>query len=68
MAHMVSAPALASGTNTSGVIAALRARFAKYMEYRSTIRELDKLSDRELEDIGLARCTIESAARYHTYG
>ena len=46
-------------------LAELREVQANYMEYRRTYRELDRLSDRELADIGLARCDIEEVARFH---
>lgn len=68
MAHTVPAAGLASASPASGIAAALMSRLAKYREYRSTVNQLHKLSARELEDIGLARCDIESTAYYHTYG
>lgn len=35
----------------------------KRLDYRSTVKELSALSDRELDDIGIARCDIPSIAR-----
>lgn len=45
---------------TSLVLSKIR----QYLQYRSTIRELSQLSDRELDDIGVARFQIESIARH----
>ena len=36
-----------------------------YRSYRETIRELSQLTDRELDDLGIARYEIESVARVH---
>jgi len=36
-----------------------------YMRYRDTVRELSQLSDRELDDLGIARFEIASIAREH---
>ena len=44
---------------TSFVLSKIRAFF----QYRETVRELSQLSDRELEDIGIARFQIHSIAR-----
>ena len=34
-----------------------------YLNYRDTVRELSRLTDRELDDIGIARFQIEGLAR-----
>jgi uncharacterized protein YjiS (DUF1127 family) len=44
---------------TSLVLSKIRA----YLKYRETIRELSRLSDRELEDIGISRYQIGDIAR-----
>lgn len=36
-----------------------------YVSYRETLRELSQLSDRELDDLGIARFEIDSIARTH---
>ena len=43
--------------------AALAERTAQRRLYRSTLRELDALSDRDLSDLGLARADIGRVAR-----
>ena len=44
---------------TSVVLSKIR----EYLRYRETVRELSRLSDRELEDIGIARYQIAGVAR-----
>ncbi len=44
---------------TSFILAKVKA----YLKYRETLRELSRLSDRELEDIGVARYQIDDIAR-----
>ncbi len=39
-----------------------------YGEYRRTMRELDRLSDRELSDLGISRSDIRTAARGGVFG
>jgi uncharacterized protein YjiS (DUF1127 family) len=38
-------------------------KIREFLRYRETVRELSRLSDRELEDIGLARYQIDGVAR-----
>ena len=44
---------------TSVLLAKIRA----YFKYRDTVRELSRLSDRELDDIGISRYQIENLAK-----
>ena len=44
---------------TSFVMAKIRS----YLKYRETVRELSRLTDRELEDIGITRVDIDELAR-----
>lgn len=37
--------------------------YKRYRKYRATVWELNGLSDRELNDIGIARCDIGRLAR-----
>jgi len=44
---------------TSVILSKIR----EYFRYRETVRELSRLSDRELEDIGVSRYQIDGVAR-----
>jgi uncharacterized protein YjiS (DUF1127 family) len=46
-------------------IVSLVARIQAYLRYRETVRELSKLSDRELDDLGLLRADIHNVARHY---
>lgn len=39
------------------------AKIRSYLKYRETVRELSRLTDRELEDIGISRTDIEGLAK-----
>ncbi|MBW7055268.1 DUF1127 domain-containing protein [Paracoccus bogoriensis] len=54
-----------TGTSAGGVgiVARIIALVARWREARVTRRELNRLSDRELDDIGLCRADIERIAR-----
>ena len=45
------------------LIAALRRQLAVHRVYKQTYEELMTLTDRELDDIGIARCDIRTMAR-----
>ena len=36
-----------------------------YVSYRETVTELSRLTDRELDDLGISRFEIDSVARTH---
>ena len=38
-------------------------RFSRYQETRRTMRELSRLSDRDLSDLGISRAAIPALAR-----
>jgi uncharacterized protein YjiS (DUF1127 family) len=61
----------AQGTSTWGRLADLRTslieRFATYRMYRSTLAELEGLSDRDLTDLGLTRGDIRDVAWNSAY-
>lgn len=40
----------------------------KHLEYRQTVYELNRLSNRDLADLGIHRCDIEFIARKHSFG
>lgn len=46
----------------------VRANYAKHKMYKSTLKELSRLSDAELLDIGLSRYDIEALALQGAYG
>ena len=43
----------------------IAAKIRAYLRYRETVRELSRLTDRELDDLGISRFQIESVARDH---
>ncbi|MHA6266801.1 DUF1127 domain-containing protein [uncultured Aliiroseovarius sp.] len=58
-----------------GIADRLAARFAEWKEqvetralFRKTVRELNALSNRELEDLGIARASVRLVARMAVYG
>ena len=38
-------------------------KIRNYLQYRETVAELSRLTDRELEDLGISRFEIDSVAR-----
>ena len=46
----------------------LAGRFSRYRAYRKTLTELEALSARELEDLGLAHGAIREVAYRSAYG
>lgn len=42
--------------------------YKRHMIYRDTYRELSKMSDKELKDLGLSRSMLDEVARDSTYG
>ncbi|MEM8916850.1 MAG: DUF1127 domain-containing protein [Pseudomonadota bacterium] len=54
----------ASGLGFFGrLVSAVSDRWEQHVEYKRTLDELRRLSDRELEDIGIARYDIRAIAR-----
>ncbi|MDJ0821299.1 MAG: DUF1127 domain-containing protein [Paracoccaceae bacterium] len=51
----------------AALTADLRARFARRQVFRTTVRELSALSDRELADLGLNRSVIRRVAYQAAY-
>ncbi len=41
-------------------------KIRNYLQYRETVAELSRLTDRELDDLGISRYDIESVARGST--
>ncbi|MFQ5622067.1 MAG: DUF1127 domain-containing protein [Paracoccaceae bacterium] len=50
-------------TTAGNKISSLRRAFARYRDYRRTLRALDELDDRILHDLGLSRSELSRAAR-----
>jgi uncharacterized protein YjiS (DUF1127 family) len=49
------------------IIAHIIERARAFFRYRETVRELSKLSDRELDDLGISRGDIASIAAKHSF-
>lgn len=47
-------------------IATIITRIKSYLRYRETVRELSKLTDRELDDLGIVRSNIADIARHYS--
>lgn len=45
------------------LLSLLAARISAWRRYRSSVRELSRLSDRDLNDLGISRADIETVAR-----
>ena len=45
------------------LLSLLAARISAWRRYRSSVRELSRLSDRDLNDLGISRSDIECVAR-----
>ena len=54
---------LRDASRLSALVAGLAQRWAAYQTYRRTVAELEMLTDRELNDIGLGRWDIRRVAR-----
>jgi uncharacterized protein YjiS (DUF1127 family) len=51
-----------------GSLERLSRRYADYRLYRKTLDELERLTDRELTDLGISRLSIREIARESVYG
>ena len=52
----------------SARIADWKEQFENFAQYRKTVRELNKLTDRELDDLGISRGSIRFVAQMAVYG
>jgi uncharacterized protein YjiS (DUF1127 family) len=57
-----SAPRAARKEKTM-IVSWILSKVRNYFQYRETVAELSRLTDRELEDLGISRYEIESVAR-----
>ncbi|MGR3540725.1 MAG: DUF1127 domain-containing protein [Hasllibacter sp.] len=56
------------GAGLTATLREARTRLTDWVLYRRTIRELDRLTARELADLGLSRAGLKAAAREAVYG
>jgi uncharacterized protein YjiS (DUF1127 family) len=60
-------PARRLNSRTRSVFVSLiLSRWRDWLRYRETLRELSRLTDRELDDVGVSRSDIPHVARLHT--
>ena len=45
------------------IVSWVLSKIRSYLQYRETVAELSRLTDRELEDLGISRFEIDSVAR-----
>jgi uncharacterized protein YjiS (DUF1127 family) len=69
MAHVFNTASTEFGliARLRSAVADLSASWAQSREYKRTYTQLDRLSNRELADIGVRRCDIADIARCHVY-
>ena len=65
--NMTNTSSASFGGRVANFFTGLRARRAKYAVYRETLRELQSLSDRELNDLGITRGEIRGIAYQAAY-
>lgn len=55
-------------TAISNLYATARSNYAKHLIYKSTLKELSRLTDYQLLDMGLSRYDLHELARQTAYG
>ena len=68
MAHAITLNDYASYADQPGLFARLHRVLVDHRAYLATYNELNALSDRELDDIGLSRLNVRDVARETIYG
>lgn len=68
MAHAITYTGYAGGTREQGIFARLFRAAADYRAYLGIRADLEKLSDRMLDDMGLNRFDIPAVAREAAFG
>ena len=67
MTHAITHGTLTTTDETGSWLSRIRKSFADYRLYRRTMEELESLSDRELNDLGLSRIALRDVARQAVY-
>lgn len=67
MTHAITHDTSIRSGGNGGWIARIRKSMAEYRLYRKTLDELESLSDRELNDLGLSRSVLGDVARQAVY-
>lgn len=49
-------------------LSTIATKIQKWRQYRASVRELSRLSDRELNDLGIGRAEIEYVAKNGAHG
>ena len=65
LTDMESVPRAPKNKEFSMFVSWILAKVRAWLSYRETVRELSQLTDRELDDLGIARFEIEGVARTH---
>jgi uncharacterized protein YjiS (DUF1127 family) len=71
MAHVTLSQSASGNTlaaRASLGVATMAQSYANWKQYRTTVRELRNLTNRELRDLGVMRCMITRTARDAVYG
>ena len=67
MTHAITHDTTTQTGDMGGWISRIRKAIADYKLYRQTMEELESLSDRELNDLGLSRAALRDVARQAVY-
>lgn len=67
MTHTITNGTVATAGENGSWIERIRKSIFDYRLYRKTLEELDSLSDRELNDLGLSRIVLKDVARQAVY-
>ena len=67
MTHAITHGTVATAGENGSWIERIRKSISDYRLYRKTLEELDSLSDRELNDLGLSRIVLKDVARQAVY-
>jgi len=67
MTHAITHDTTTLSGGIGGWIARFRQSMADYRIFRQTLEELESLSDRELDDLGLSRAALRDVAHQAVY-